>query len=158
MGDGAIDVDDMAGGTVHGGNGRLPVSRPEHVNHLEGGGGCDCVVPPLRRDNGRIPVELGEASSGEMKLERRQSAEANESDVGSRGFARAQAQDEGGGRGGKIAGQGAKPDRQESERAPQETGRQAAAGKQTDVVQTTGEDSQGERVRARPEQESVDRG
>lgn len=37
VGDGAIDVDDMAGGTIHGGNGRLPVSRPEHVNHLEGG-------------------------------------------------------------------------------------------------------------------------
>ena len=32
-GDGAIDIDDMAGSAVHGGNERLPVSRPEHVNH-----------------------------------------------------------------------------------------------------------------------------
>lgn len=30
---GAIDIDDMAGESVHGGNGRLPVSRLEHVDH-----------------------------------------------------------------------------------------------------------------------------
>lgn len=36
MADGAIDVNYVAGGAIHGGNERLPVSRPEHVNHLEG--------------------------------------------------------------------------------------------------------------------------
>lgn len=85
--------------------------------------------PPLLRGIGRVPAELGEGRKGEVKLDRRQSAEADESDERSRGLARAQAQDEGGGRGGKIAGQGAKPDRREGERAPQGTGRQAAGGK-----------------------------
>lgn len=38
-GDGAIDIDDMTSGAVHGGNERLPVSRPEHVNHTGRGEG-----------------------------------------------------------------------------------------------------------------------